>query len=89
MRPAVAAAAPGAWVIAFGYDPSLITGPAEITARDLDPIAPNNPVFILNLSGHIAYVNSSALEAAGITRDTPDPQAGRFIRDADGKEPTS
>ena len=61
IKAAVDAAAPGAWVFAWGYDPSLIAGPPQITIQDLDPISPNNPVFILNLSEHIAYVNSRAL----------------------------
>ncbi len=85
VKAAVDAAAPGAWVFAWGYDPSLIAGPPEVTIKDLDPIAPNNPLFILNLSEHIAYVNSKALAAAGITRDTPDlPGGGRYLRDASG-----
>lgn len=85
IKAAVAAAAPGAWVFAWGYDPSLIAGPPQITIQDLDPISPNNPVFVLNLSEHIAYVNSKALAAAHITRDTQDlPGGGRYLRDASG-----
>jgi predicted amidohydrolase YtcJ len=85
VKAAVDAAAPGAWVLAWGYDPSLIAGPPQITIQDLDPISPNNPVFILNLSEHIAYVNSRALAAAGITRDTQDVAGGgRYLRDASG-----
>jgi predicted amidohydrolase YtcJ len=86
IQAALGAAAPGAWVPAFGYDPSLIQGPAQITRADLDPISPNNPVFILNLSGHLAYANSKALEAAGVTNQTTDPAGGgRFLRDATGQ----
>jgi predicted amidohydrolase YtcJ len=85
VKAAVDAAAPGAWVFAWGYDPSLIAGPPQITIQDLDPISPNNPVFILNLSEHIAYVNSRALAAARITRETQDlPGGGRYLRDTDG-----
>lgn len=43
-----------------------------------------NPFFMLESSGHVAYVNSAAFKAAGVTRDTPDPPQGRFERDADG-----
>jgi predicted amidohydrolase YtcJ len=84
---AVGEASPGAWVVASGYDPSLMSDVApdsQITVQDLDPIAPNNPVLIFNLSGHIAYVNTQAFEIAGITRETPDPPGGRFLRDANG-----
>jgi predicted amidohydrolase YtcJ len=42
-------------------------------------------VFLPNRDGHSAWVNSRALELAGITRDTPDPRDGRIERDAAGE----
>jgi predicted amidohydrolase YtcJ len=73
-------------VPAKGFDPSLTTGNANITRKELDAIAPNNPVFMLNASGHLAYVNSKAIEIAGVTDTTPDPPAGgRYFKDANGK----
>lgn len=74
----------GQWVLAFGYDPSLTAGPAEITVQDLDALSTNHPVMILNLSGHIAYVNTLAYQTAGVTKDTPDPVGGRFMKDTSG-----
>jgi predicted amidohydrolase YtcJ len=50
----------------------------------LDAVAPDRPVFLLNRDHHDVWVNSRALERAGITRDTPDPVHGRIARDADG-----
>jgi predicted amidohydrolase YtcJ len=85
LRAAVAAASPGDWVTAFGYDSTLMTGPPQITRDDLDAIAPNNPVFVLHISEHNAYVNSLALQAAKLTDDTPDPPQGRYLRDAHGR----
>ncbi len=86
LRAAVAKAAPGAWVPAKGFDPSLTTGNANITRKELDAVAPNNPIFMLNASGHLAYVNSKAIELAGVTETTPDPPAGgRYFKDASGK----
>ncbi len=41
-------------------------------------------MFLPNRDGHDAWVNTKALELAGITRDTPDPAHGRIARDADG-----
>jgi predicted amidohydrolase YtcJ len=80
------AAAPGAWIMAKGFDPSLTKGNANITRRELDAVAPVNPLFMLNASGHLAYVNSKAIELSGVTEATPDPGAGgKYFKDASGK----
>lgn len=55
------------------------------TRHDLDPVSPNNPVFILQQGGHYGSANSLALEIAGITADTPDPTGGVIGRDSDGE----
>jgi predicted amidohydrolase YtcJ len=72
------------WVMARQFDPILLEPPRDLTTRDLDPIIPNRPVFVLNASGHIAYVNSRTLEIAGITRDSDDPPGAEFGRFEDG-----
>ncbi len=51
----------------------------------LDAIVPDRPVYLVNRDGHGAWVNSKALEMAGITRDTPDPVDGRIERDEHGE----
>lgn len=51
---------------------------------DLDAIAPNRPVFIRSGLAHADWLNSRALELAGINRDTPDPADGEIVRDAGG-----
>lgn len=53
-------------------------------AADLDRVVPDRPVFLPNRDHHGAWVNSRALELAGVDRDTPDPPDGRIERDADG-----
>ena len=53
-------------------------------ASDLDAVVPDRPVFLPNRDHHGAWVNSRALEIAGIDRETPDPPDGRIERDADG-----
>lgn len=50
----------------------------------MDSWAPNHPLFILESNGHVGYANSQAFNAAGITRDTPDPPLARYERDANG-----
>ena len=52
--------------------------------EDLDRIVPDRPAFLTNRDGHSAWVNSRALELAGITADTADPNDGRIERDPDG-----
>lgn len=84
MKAAAQKAKPGDWVQAQGLDPSLMPGQPP-TVQSLDAIAPNNPVFVLESNGHVAYVNSKAFAAADITDKTPDPPQGRFIHDSSGK----
>ncbi len=84
IREAVRSAQSGEWVRAQGLDPSLMAG-ASITRRTLDAFAPDNPIFIIESNGHIAYVNTKALDLAGVTRDSADPPTARYVRGADGE----
>lgn len=52
--------------------------------EDLDRIVPDRPVFLTNRDGHGAWVNTRALELAGVTASTLDPADGRIERDPDG-----
>jgi predicted amidohydrolase YtcJ len=71
------------WIQGGGW--SLADFPGGLPRReDLDAIVPDRPVFIPNRDGHDAWVNSMALERAGIRSDTPDPADGRIERDEDG-----
>ena len=74
------------WVLGGGWMMSAFPGGTP-TAADLDSVVTDRPAFLPNRDGHGAWVNSRALERAGITRDTPDPADGRIERDAAG-EPT-
>ncbi|HNW29540.1 MAG TPA: amidohydrolase [Spirochaetota bacterium] len=53
----------------------------------LDKAAPDNPVFLMQYSGHAAWVNSYQLREMNIDRETPDPAGGQIVRDGKG-EPT-
>ena len=78
---ATAATTPqGEWILGKLFDPSVMPG-QSITMPLLDSIAPNHPVFILESNAHIAYGNSKAFAAAGITNTTPDPPQGRYGRE--------
>jgi predicted amidohydrolase YtcJ len=52
--------------------------------KDLDRVVPDRPVFLFNADGHGAWVNSKALERAGVNESTPDPIDGRIERDNEG-----
>ncbi|MFC3229794.1 amidohydrolase [Marinibaculum pumilum] len=83
---AVAAKArPGDYLAFRNYDPSLQTGPDAIGFAELDPIAPHNPVFVLNASGHLGYANRQAFSYAKVPEDVPDPPGAEFVRDLEGR----
>ena len=77
-------AAPGAWLSGGGWDHTLWPSKTLPTKSDLDSVTGNHPAFFVRVDGHIAIANSAALAAAGITRDTPNPQGGKIDRDANG-----
>lgn len=79
----VAKAAPGEWIQGGQWDAPAI---GQVPNRAmLDEVAPDNPVVLVDTSGHSLWVNSLALERAGITRDTKDPKGGIIERDASGE----
>jgi predicted amidohydrolase YtcJ len=84
LRAAKAKLPEGAWILGFGVDPSRTTPlMAELSADLLDQVSTTNPIFVVNQSGHIAYVNHKALELAGVTDATPDPgNGGVYVKDA-------
>jgi predicted amidohydrolase YtcJ len=55
------------------------------TREDLDKVCPDRPALLSRKDGHSLWVNSKALELAGITDDTPDPFGGQIQRDAKGR----
>lgn len=74
------------WILGGGWGMPAFPGGNPLAA-DLDAVVPDRPVFLPNRDHHGAWVNSRAMEIAGITRETPDPPDGRIERDANG-DPT-
>ena len=54
------------------------------TAADLDAVEAERPVVLVRADGHALVANTAAMEAVGITADTPDPDGGAIRRDASG-----
>ena len=68
----------------WGWTPTMVDE-GEMTAAALDAVVPDRPVVLADDSVHTHWVNSVTLEAAGITRDTPDPEGGVLVRLPDGR----
>src|ERR1700733_7287226 len=73
--------ATGEWIVGRGWDHTLWADKKFPTRADLDAVSREHPMFFERVDGHVAVVNSRALELAGITRETPDPPGGKFGRD--------
>jgi predicted amidohydrolase YtcJ len=75
------------WIVGGGWAMEYFPGGTP-RKEDLDAIVPDRPVFLYNRDVHGAWVNSKALELAGITAQTPDPPDGRIERDPETREPS-
>lgn len=85
VKEAVAEHKPGDWIIGSGWDHTLWPDKKFPNRLQLDEVAPNNPVFLVHISGHVAVANTMALKHAEITHDTPNPLGGEIERYADGE----
>lgn len=74
---------PGEWVRGHGWNQNSWGGEYP-TAKDLDSVTQDNPACLTAKSMHAAWINSSALNLAGINPSTPDPVNGRIQRNAHG-----
>jgi predicted amidohydrolase YtcJ len=72
------------WIRGGGWSMEAFPGGVP-TRQALDAVVPDRPVFLPNRDGHGAWVNTKALQLAGIDRSTPDPADGRIERDSSGE----
>jgi predicted amidohydrolase YtcJ len=84
VRTRAASARAGEWIQGRSWDQNDWPVKDWPTHTALTAAAPNNPVYLTRVDGHAALVNKAAMDAAGITRATPDPPGGRLIRADDG-----
>jgi len=84
VRIAVSHHKPGEWVVGSGWDQTRWPDKAFPHRQDLDEVSPNNPVFLVQVTGHVAVANSLALKRTEITPDTKNPIGGEIERDAEG-----
>ncbi len=88
---AVAKAQPGEWIIGRGWhqekwdetpQPNVEGFP---THHALSEVSPDNPVVLTHASGHASFANAKAMEIAGISASTADPEGGEILRDENGE----
>ena len=72
------------WILGGGWSMDVFPGGTP-RKELLDALVPDRCVYLPNRDGHSTWVNSKALELAGVTRDTPDPADGRIERGEDGE----
>ena len=77
----------GEWILGRGWDQNDWAVKRFPTRALLDSAAPGHPVWLRRVDGHAGWANSRALELAGVTRETQDPEGGRIERGPAG-EPT-
>ena len=75
----------GEWIVGYNYNDLAIKEQRHPTRADLDAVSTEHPIFVKHVSGHLGVANSKALELAGITEETPNPEGGKFRRGPDGK----
>ena len=78
----------GQWVQGFKFDDTKTDRTASNEGRhlyrdDLDAVTTAHPILVAHRAGHVYYMNTAALEAAGFNDETPDPPGGRLGRDPD------
>lgn len=76
---------PGQWVLGRGWiEREWRDQQRFLTRHDVDAFTQDKPLYMPRADGVSALVNTAALKLAGVTKETPDPPGGRFVREPDG-----
>ena len=75
---------PDGWIRGDGWHESNWNSSKFPTKEDLDAVSPDKPVCLRRACGHASWVNTKALELAGINRNTKNPVGGEVLRDENG-----
>jgi predicted amidohydrolase YtcJ len=76
---------PGEWIAGTSWDDAKLAEKRYLTRADLDAVTPENPVYLVHVSGHLGVANTAALKLAGITAETADPAGGVIEKDPQGQ----
>lgn len=75
----------GEWIIGEGWNENQLPDRKIFHRYELDELSPNHPLMLKRICRHAVVVNTKALELAGITDDTPNPEGGIIVRDSEGR----
>jgi len=81
---------PGEWILGRGWHQAKWEKPPDPAVEglplhtELSKVTPDNPVFFAHASGHSCLANAKAMELAGVTKSTPNPEGGEIVRDKNG-----
>jgi predicted amidohydrolase YtcJ len=75
----------GEWVVAYGFDDTMVEEERFVTRDELDRVSTRHPIYALHISAHMGVANSAALEEADIREGSPDPEGGEIVRDGVGR----
>ncbi len=75
------------WIAGFGYDDSQLAEQRHPIRQELDAVSTEYPLIIIHQSGHLGVANTKALELAGVTAATKDPEGGAFRREEGSNQP--
>lgn len=78
---------PDQWILGWGYDDTAIEEHRHPTRDDLDAVSTEHAIVLVHISSHLMTANSKALELAGISAETPDPEGGVIQRRPGSREP--
>ena len=73
------------FMLGFGWYHMDWENPVLPTKEMIDAIYPDRPVAMQSIDAHTMWLNSCALDKLGITKDTPPPQGGTFVKDESGE----
>ncbi|WP_173915835.1 amidohydrolase [Halobacillus sp. Marseille-Q1614] len=73
---------PGSWIVGDGWNENQWEDKRIIHKDELDEISTEHPIMLTRVCRHALIANSKAIELAGITTKTPDPQGGLIVRDS-------
>ncbi|UCC41356.1 MAG: amidohydrolase [Candidatus Aminicenantes bacterium] len=88
VKEVVKKAKPEEWITGMGWHTAYWKTLDYPNNSELSKISPQNPVFLIGMASHAAWVNDKALKLAGITKDTSDPPGGKIIKNPETGEPT-
>jgi len=84
LRDALMRKSDDSWLVGLNFDEQSLREKRVPNRHDLDAVSVERPVVVIKHDGHSVFANTLAIEAAGITASTPDPEAGAIEREEGG-----